>query len=449
MQRMRKRGGLVLLGLVAMALAAVTATAPADDTEVREYVVVYDEGVSAAQGREAVEAAGGTVVSDNAEIGVATVRSDDADFVASAAAQDGLEGAAANQAIGTSPRDERASRYDIERLEAARDKLRGKPAKRPKRGKQHRKVKGITPEPLASLQWGNAMIGATASGSYARQQGSKAVRVGIIDTGVDSSHPDIAPNFNKKLSRNFTIDDPLVDGTCDTDPDGYCTDPGDVDEGGHGTHVAGTIGAALNGMGTGGIAPKVSLVNLRAGQDSGYFFLGPTLDALTYAGDNGIDVVNMSFYIDPWLYNCAANPADSETDQAQQQLVIEATQRALKYARDRGVTLVVGGGQRLHRPRQAGVRRLQPGLPGPGALAARPQHRQQLPDDADRGRQRHRRDVGRPVRPQGVLLGLRRRAGRHLGPGWRRVRLRAAAVDARPDQDHPRPVPARRGAGGG
>ena len=30
------------------------------------------------------------------------------------------------------------------------------------------------------------------------------MRVGIIDTGVDGSHPDIAPNFDRALSRNFT-----------------------------------------------------------------------------------------------------------------------------------------------------------------------------------------------------------------------------------------------------
>ena len=40
-------------------------------------------------------------------------------------------------------------------------------------------------------------------------------------------------------------------------------------------------------------------------------FLGPVTDALTYAADIGIDVVNMSFYVDPWLYNCQNNPADS------------------------------------------------------------------------------------------------------------------------------------------
>jgi subtilisin family serine protease len=188
------------------------------------------------------------------------------------------------------------------------------------------------------------MIGATPDGSYGVQQGSHAVRVGIIDTGIDGSHPDVAPNFDAALSRNFTVDDPTIDGPCADEPDQSCEDPSNVDEDGHGTHVASTIGSPLNGQGIGGVAPKVDLVNLRAGQDSGYFFLGPTLDALTYAGDHGIDVVNMSFYIDPWLFNCAANPADSPAEQREQKLVIEATQRAIDYARGRGVTTIVAEG---------------------------------------------------------------------------------------------------------
>ena len=52
----------------------------------------------------------------------------------------------------------------------------------------------------------------------------------------------------------------------------------------------------------------------------------------------------MSYYIDPWLYNCADNPADSPAEQAQQRLTIQATQRALNYARNRGVTLVAAEG---------------------------------------------------------------------------------------------------------
>jgi lantibiotic leader peptide-processing serine protease len=48
----------------------------------------------------------------------------------------------------------------------------------------------------------------------------------------------------------------------------------------------------------------------------------------------------MSFFTDPWLYNCASNTADSPGEQAQQRTVIVATQRALRFARRHGVTLV-------------------------------------------------------------------------------------------------------------
>jgi subtilisin family serine protease len=118
----------------------------------------------------------------------------------------------------------------------------------------------------------------------------------------------------------------------------------DEDDDGHGTHVASTIGSPINGLGIAGVAPNVTLVNIRAGQDSGYFFLQPTVDALTYAGNAGIDVVNMSFYIDPWLYNCANNPADSPDAQQEQRTIIAATQRALNYAYRHGVTLVAAEG---------------------------------------------------------------------------------------------------------
>jgi subtilisin family serine protease len=195
-----------------------------------------------------------------------------------------------------------------------------------------------------------AQIDATASGSYAVETGDRRVRVGIMDTGVDGNHPDIAPNFSRVLSRNFTVDIPVdangveIDGPCKKEPDRSCTDPADVDENGHGTHVASIIGSPINGLGVAGVAPNVTLVNIRAGQDSGFFFLQPTVDALTYAGDVGLDVVNMSFYTDPWLFNCTANPADSPANQDEQRTIIEATQRALRYAWNHDVTLVAAAG---------------------------------------------------------------------------------------------------------
>ena len=163
--------------------------------------------------------------------------------------------------------------------------------------------------------------------------------VGVLDTGIQGDHPDLRSNFNKKLSRNFTTDMADIDGA-ECEFAAASTRP-DWDDGGHGTHVAGTIAASLNGMGLSGVAPKVSLVNIRGGQDSGYFFLGPVTEALTYAGDAGLDVVNMSFYVDPWLYNCVGGAPEDTPEQADEQdVVIEAMTRALDYAHDSDVTLV-------------------------------------------------------------------------------------------------------------
>jgi len=207
--------------------------------------------------------------------------------------------------------------------------------------------------------------------------------IAILDTGVDGSHPDIRGNFNRSLSRNFTVDDPIIDGPCADDPDGSCHDPNNVDEDGHGTHVAGTIASPINGRGIGGVAPDAEIVNLRAGQDSGFFFLQPSVDALTYAANHGIDVVNMSYYIDPWLYNCANNPADTPAQQQEQRTIIAATERAPQLRpqprRDAGV----GARQREHRHRAPDVRRHQPGLPARQRAPA--QRRQLVRGHAHRG----------------------------------------------------------------
>ncbi len=323
----------LMLG-AAFALAALVAASGATagtEGAARDYVVVYQQGADLGAARRAVEAAGGSIVSENAAIGVATVRSTRGDFKGRVRDQEALLGAAGNEAIGQAPPAERRKRDSVERQGSARGG--GKKPKPPKKA-----------EPLSPMQWDMRMIDATPSGSYAQEQGDPGVRVGIIDTGVDGRHPDIRPNFDRRLSRNFTTDIPLVDGPCEEEPDRSCSDPANVDENGHGSHVAGTIGAPLNREGIGGVAPKVTLVNLRAGQDSGYFFVQSTVDALTYAGDHGIDVVNMSFYIDPWLFNCAANPADSPEEQLEQRTIIAATQRAIDYARSKGVTTIASEG---------------------------------------------------------------------------------------------------------
>jgi subtilisin family serine protease len=302
------------------------ATAPTS-----EYVVLYRTGASAQSGAAAVRAAGGTVTSVNTRVGLAQVRSSNPNFVADVSRRPAIDGASADRSIGYAPPVPTPKRDSVER-----DPTVSGPGAAPAAIPQT--------EPLGGLQWDMQMIGATPTGSYRVQRGDRRVLVGIIDTGIDGEHPDIKPNFDRADSRNFTHDIPLIDGPCADEPDHSCKDPNNVDEDGHGTHVAGTVASPINGLGIAGVAPNVTLVNLRAGQDSGFFFLKPTVDALTYAGDIGVDVANMSYFIDPWLYNCPGNAADSPAEQRQQRTIVRATQRALDYAHAHGVTLVSASG---------------------------------------------------------------------------------------------------------
>ncbi len=318
-------------------LVPLTAGASKRAATQHSYVVLYERGASADSARAAIARADGRVVEVNRKVGVATVRSANASFVTDVSRSAAIAGAARNRPVGYAAPDQVKDPFAIERMSALRQTEAGHGRVRQRAGK-------AAAEPFADLQWDMRMINATPSKSYRRQPGSHAVRVGIIDTGVDGTHPDIAPNFNRELSRNFTTDIPLIDGPCADEPDQSCSDANNVDEDGHGTHVAGTIGAPINKLGMAGVAPAVQLINIRAGQDSGYFFLQPSVDALTYAADSGVDVVNMSYYIDPWLYNCADNPTDSPEEQLEQRTIISATERALAYARAHGVTLVSAEG---------------------------------------------------------------------------------------------------------
>jgi len=335
------------LGAMALVSSSLAAGAlPADDAATAaaartaqpagssEYVVAY-EG-DAATATQAVAAAGGEVVDVNEGLGIALVASDDAGFAADAEASDAITAVARNHSVGTS-RQGQEHRFVEERPSAdERAAHRGGPGS-PGRGH------GGRGEPLASLQWDMDLMNVSAA--HRKATGDR-VTVGIIDTGVDGSHPDIAPNFDSRASRNFTMDIPDVDGPCEV---ATCIDPADVDDNGHGTHVAGIVAAARNGIGTSGVAPDATVVNVRAGQDSGYFFLYETVAAISYAADAGLDVVNMSFYTDPWLYNCdsaddyLSGPVTDE-QLAEQAFTKQTITAALDYAHERGVTLVAAAG---------------------------------------------------------------------------------------------------------
>lgn len=316
-------------------------------TGAQRHLVLAVEGADDASVRAAIEAAGGEVAQTNEAIALYTVNGP-VDLAARLAGSTVIEGTMADKVIGYTPGSDLADKVRrADEVEKVRSQRPAHPASdrahERATGEGHGKGKGKgKPQPgpvpagdsLSDRQWNIDMIDAPEAHRTATGKGA---RVGVMDTGVDGDHPDLAANFNAALSRNFTTDIPEIDGPCE---EADCKDANDVDEGGHGTHVASTIASARNGHGIVGVAPDADLVNLRVGQDSGYFFLEPTLEALTYAPSAGVDVVNMSYYIDPWAFNCPNNPADSPEEQAEQRFTIEATNRALGYARSHGVTLV-------------------------------------------------------------------------------------------------------------
>jgi subtilisin family serine protease len=321
----------VFAGITVVAMPSAVAQPDLSGKTV-EYSVLAKDGVAVSKAEDAIRAAGGKVVRSNAAVGLVTATAPENGFTQRLATSTDVLYSSRTRSIGESP-DRRA-----DKRVAKESKEGGKSAKQAKKAK-------VGMDPLDGQLWGLSSVRSDLART--EQPGDKRVKVGVLDTGVDGSHPDIAPNFDAKLSRNFTRDIPtdelgqVVDGPCEFRG---CVDPANWDDGGHGTHVAGTIAAAANGLGVSGVAPKVSLVNIRGGQDSGYFFLQPVVDAITYSGDAGLDVVNMSFYVDPWLYNCQNNPADTPEQQAQQRTAVTAVTRALNYAHRKGVSQVVSLG---------------------------------------------------------------------------------------------------------
>lgn len=294
--------------------------------EGRDWVVLVDEPGDTERVAGELEAKGLAPTSVNAGVGMVTFRSTADDAGTSAEEVDGVGAAVTDREVGwTNPEEPEGPAGDEG---DAVDDL-PEPPDVPEGG-----------DPLDGRLWGLEAV--DARGAHEVTSGRREVRVGVIDTGVDARHPDLRPRLDTGLSRTFVTDMPDIDGECEHES---CVDPVGEDGGGHGSHVAGTIAAAKNGVGVSGVAPDVTLVDLRAGQDSGFFFLGPSVNAITYAADQRLDVVNMSFYVDPWLYACEGGAEGDSPEQAKtQDVTIELVRRALERAHDAGVTMVASAG---------------------------------------------------------------------------------------------------------
>jgi len=124
-----------------------------------------------------------------------------------------------------------------------------------------------------TLPWGVDKIDAELAWNYAST--APRIKIGIIDTGIDLTHPDLKANIKggvNTISSRF----------------GY------ADDNGHGTHVAGIIGAVHNTIGVAGVDPRADLYAIKALGRNGSGYFSDIIEGLDWAIANNIQVVNMS-----------------------------------------------------------------------------------------------------------------------------------------------------------
>jgi len=148
---------------------------------------------------------------------------------------------------------------------------------------------GVLNDAFFRLQWSLQKIGIPNAWNIGGQ-GAPNLTVAVIDSGVDYQHPDLKGQIiNGKDFMVDTVSGPNGEGSPDTVGD----DP--LDQMGHGTHVAGIIGALANNQtGIAGIAPGVKILNIKALNRDGWGSAFAIAQGVTYAVDQGARIINMS-----------------------------------------------------------------------------------------------------------------------------------------------------------
>lgn len=163
-------------------------------------------------------------------------------------------------------------------------------------------------QPTQELPWGVDRIDAELAWETSR---GTAVKIAVIDTGMDSDHPDLSANIKGGYAAVSCSGSPKT-----------CKNPWD-DDNGHGTHVTGTIAAVDNSTGVVGVAPEAHLYAVKVLDRNGSGYVSSIIDGLYWAMQNGIQVVNMSL----------GTSAD-----------IQALHDAIDAAYNSGITLVAAAG---------------------------------------------------------------------------------------------------------
>jgi subtilisin family serine protease len=287
----------VLFVVVVLAFAAGR-SAPAQAGAMQTYIVLFAGQAVPADAATTFANSGGTLVYSYDAIGVAIARSDSATFRTNLLQDSRIQGAAATTNFATKLND------DVNAADSSAAPAPGIPAP--------------GSDTLSGLQWD--MVQIHDPEARAINGGSPSVVVGDIDTGLDFTHPDLAPNVD------FANSVSCIGGVPNTAPAAW------MDDNGHGTHTAGTIAAAKNGIGIVGVAPNVKIAGIKTGDAAGFFFPEAVVCAFMWAGNHHIQVTNNSYFADPWLFNCK--------NDAEQRAIWNAERRAIRFAMQNGTVVV-------------------------------------------------------------------------------------------------------------
>ncbi|OKL40329.1 S8 family peptidase [Pontibacter flavimaris] len=289
-------------------------------------------GVKIKRGHYMVVAAGNSLPSDIQEqlrsmkgnvtgvmdkVGIITVTSSDPDFAAKAGKIKGVTVVPDLEIQWYNPDDQKIVEFDAEAF--------GNP---PFSGDNDR---------YFDLQWGHDAVNAPEAWNAGYR--GKGVRIAVLDSGFDLDHADLAPNIDMAASRNFVPGETL----------GYAL-PG---VGSHGTHTAGTIAAADNGIGIIGVAPEAELILVKVLRDSGSGSFSWMMQGILHAVAQGADVVNMSLgaalpangkYLDD--NGTPDDPTDDFVinDTKATQELLNAINKVTNYATQQGVTIIASAG---------------------------------------------------------------------------------------------------------
>jgi lantibiotic leader peptide-processing serine protease len=290
---------LLLLGS-SVASSATSGSTGAEET----YLVLYKQQAVPTDAAARIQAAGGRLVAAYDAIGVAVARSSTSSFQVAMGSINQVEGVSRTAPYATR----------LEQDQASSDANGAKPGDLPN-------APASDADNLSPLQWDMRQIHTPEA--HAITGGSPAVLVGDIDTGIDFNHPDLKPN---------------IDVANSVDCVGGVATPGLAaqDDNGHGTHTAGTIAAASNGIGIVGVAPNVKIAGIKSGDSAGFFFPEAVICGFMWAGSHHMDVTNNSYFADPFLFNCRNDAA--------QRAIWKAEQRAIRYAMNQGATVVAAEG---------------------------------------------------------------------------------------------------------